>query len=66
MEITLNGAKGKRLVYDTPSKSDHPEMQGEARLFLFGHRLYIADAVVEMDGSEEKLRRFFSSLEINH
>ena len=66
MEITLNGVKGKRLVYDTPSKSDHPEMQGEARLFLFGHRLYIADAVVEMDGREEKLRRFFSSLKINH
>jgi hypothetical protein len=65
-EITLNGVKGKRLVYDTPSKADHPEMQGEARFFLFGHRLYIADAVVEKDESQEKLKRFFSSLKINN
>jgi hypothetical protein len=63
-EIKLAGVRGKRLVYDTPTKPDHPEMQGEARLFLFGHRLYIADAAVEMDGGEEKLRRFFSSLDI--
>jgi hypothetical protein len=63
-DITLNGVKGKRLVYETPTKPGHPEMQGEARFFLFGDRLYIADAVVEMDGGNEKLNRFFSSLEI--
>ena len=38
-DITLNGVKGKKLVYDTPTKPNPPEMQGEARLFLFGHRL---------------------------
>ena len=63
-DITLNGIKGKKLVYDTPSKPGHPEMQGEARFFLVGDRLYSADAVVEMDGGDEKLRHFFSSLEI--
>jgi hypothetical protein len=63
-DITLNGVNGKKLVYDTPSKPDHPEMQGEARFFLFGHRLYTADAVVEMSGGDEKLTRFFSSLDI--
>ncbi len=63
-DITLNGVRGKKLVYDTPTKSNHPEMHGEARFFLFGHRLYIADAVVEMAGSEAKLGHFFSSLEI--
>ncbi len=65
-DITLNGVKGKKLVYDTPTKPNHPEMQGEARLFLFGHRLYIANVVVEMDGREEKLKRFFSSLDIKN
>ena len=65
-DITLNGVQGKKLVYDTPTKLDHPEMQGEARLFLFGHRLYVADAVVEMEDGEQKLTRFFSSLEIKN
>ena len=63
-EITLNGVKGKRLVYDTPTKPGHPEMHGEARFFMFGDRLYVADAVVEMAGGEAKLEHFFSSLEI--
>lgn len=63
-DITMNGIKGKRLVYDTPPRPGHPEMQGEARFFLVGDRLYSADAVVEMDGGDEKLRHYFSSLEI--
>lgn len=63
-DVTLDGVKGKRLVYDTPTKPDHPEMQGEARFFLLGDRLYSADAVVEMDGGAKKLDRFFSSLDI--
>ena len=63
-DVTLNGMHGKKLVYDTPTKPGHPEMQGEARLFLSGHRLYVADAVVEMEGGEEKMTRFFSSLAI--
>ena len=64
-DITLNGVKGKRLIYDTPTKPGHPEMQGEARFFLFGDRLYSADAVVETDGGKEKLERFFTTLEIS-
>ena len=63
-DISLNGMKGKRLVYDTPTKPDHPEMQGEARFFLIGDRLYIANAVVEMSGGDGKLEHFFSSLDI--
>jgi hypothetical protein len=63
-DITLNGVQGKKLIYDTPTKPEHPEMQGEARFFLTGDRLYIADAVVEMDGGDAKLKAFFSSLEI--
>lgn len=65
-DITLNNVKGKKLVYDTPSKPDHPEMQGEAHIFLFGHRLYIANAVIEMDGMKENFDHFFSSLSIKH
>jgi hypothetical protein len=63
-DITLSGVQGKRLVYDTPTKPGHPEMHGEARFFMFGDRLYVADAVVEMAGGEAKLEHFFSSLEI--
>jgi hypothetical protein len=65
-DVTLNGVKGKRLVYDTPTKPGHPEMQGEARFFLSGDRLYSADAVVLMADGSEKLERFFSSLEIGN
>ncbi len=39
-------------------------MQGEACFFLFGDRLYTADAVMEMDDGKEKMTRFFSSLAI--
>lgn len=63
-DVTLNGVQGKKLVYDTPTKPDHPEMQGESRFFLFGNNLYTADAVVSMKGADEKIDRFFSSLEI--
>jgi hypothetical protein len=65
-DVVLNGANGKALVYDTPSKPDHPEMHGEARFFLIDDRLYVADAVVEMDGAKQKLDRFFSSLAIKN
>ena len=65
-DITLNGVKGKRLVYDTPTKPGHPEMQGEARFFLVDDRLYSADAVVEMQGGDKKIERFFSSFSIRH
>jgi hypothetical protein len=65
-DITFNNVKGKKLVYDTPTKPDHPEMHGEARFFLIDDRLYTADAVVEMDGAKEKLDRFFSSLAIKN
>ena len=63
-DITLNGVHGKKLIYDTPTKPGHPEMQGEARFFLVDDRLYTADAVVEMSQGERKLSRFFSSLKI--
>ena len=49
------GVHGKRLVYDTPTRPDHLEMQGEACFFLFGDRLYTADAVMEMDDGKEKM-----------
>lgn len=64
-DIMLNGVQGKKLVYDTPTKPDHPEMQGEAQFFLFGEHLYTVDAIVEMKGGDKKLEHFFSSLEIS-
>lgn len=63
-DITLNGVHGKKLLYDTPTKPGHPEMQGEARFFMVENRLYTADAVVEMSKGSDKLTRFFSSLEV--
>lgn len=64
-DVMLHGLPGKKLVYDTPTKPNHPEMQGEARFFLVDSRLYTADAVVEMNEGSGKLTRFFSSLKIN-
>lgn len=64
-DISLSGVKGKRLMYDTPTKPNHPEMQGEARFFLIGDHLYSVDAVVEMANADEKLKKYFASLEIH-
>lgn len=64
-DVTLNGVQGKKLVYDTPTRPDHPEMHGEAQLFLVDDHLYTVNAIVEMNGADEKLEHFFSSLKIS-
>ena len=63
-DVTLNGLKGKRLVYDTPPRQGHPKMTGEAHFFLIGDRLYVVDSTVPIGDSEANAQRFFASLKI--
>ena len=62
-DVTISGAKGKRLVYDTPPVEGHPEMRGDAILVLVGTRLYVIDRVVT-EAEAAKSERFLSSAEI--
>lgn len=63
-DATVSGAKGKRLVYDTPPVQGHPEMRGDALLVLVGTRLYVIDGVVPAAEAETKSERFLSSMKI--
>jgi hypothetical protein len=63
-DVTVSGAKGKRLVYDTPPVQGHPEMRGDAILVLVGNRLYVIDAVVPEAEADAKSQRFLSSVKI--
>ena len=63
-DVTISGAKGKKLVYDTPPVQGHPEMRGDAILVLVGARLYVIDGVVPETEADAKSQRFLSSLKI--
>lgn len=65
-KTTLNGLRGVRLVYETPRMQDHPRMHGESYMFLIDKRLYVVDATVSFDHSQDKARRFFKSFQIKH
>ena len=63
-DVTVSGAKGKRLVYDTPPREGHPEMRGDAILVLIEARLYVVDGVVPETEADAKSQRFLSSVKI--
>jgi len=64
-KTTLNGMKGVHLVYDTPPVENHPRMHGESYMFLMDKRLYVVDATVSLEHSQDKARAFFKSFRIN-
>ena len=63
-DVTVSGVKGKRLVYDTPTREGHPEMRGDAILVLVDARLYVIDGVVPETEADAKSKRFLSSVKI--
>jgi hypothetical protein len=63
-DVTVGGAKGKKLVYDTPPVQGHPEMRGDAILVLVGARLYVIDGVVPETEADAKSEQLLSSLQI--
>jgi len=60
-DVTVSGAKGKRLVYDTPPAPGVPSMRGDAILVLVGTRLYVVDAVLPETEADANAERFLSS-----
>ena len=63
-DATLNGLKGKRLVYDTPPRQGYPEVTGEAYFLLLGDRLYVVHSTVPIGDSEANAKRFFASFKV--
>ena len=61
-DVTVNGNRGKQLVYDTPPVPGKPEIKGLANLFLVGDRLYVIDAAVPAGDSEANAQRFLASV----
>lgn len=60
--MTVNGQKGKQLLYDTPPVPGKPEMYGAANLFLVGDRLSFADAAVPAGASKADAKRFLERI----
>src|SRR3990172_8679588 len=56
-DVSMNGRKGKQLVYDTPAVPGKPEVHGIANLFLVGDRLYVIDAIVPAGEAEADPKR---------
>lgn len=62
--ITVDGHKGKKLVYDVPPRPGHPELFGEAHFVLEGHRLYVIDAQLPVEAQKSGTAgRFLESFE---
>jgi hypothetical protein len=64
-DVTVSGAPGKKLVYDTPPVEGYPEMRGDAILVLVETRLYVIDAVVPETEADVKSDRFLSSARLS-
>ena len=62
VDVTVNGQKGKQLVYDTPPVPGKPELYGAANFFLVSDRLYVADVTVPAGASEADANRFLASI----
>lgn len=63
-KVTLNGLEGVRLIYETPLMNTHPTMHGEAYMFLVDKRLYVIDATVSIEHSQDKAHEFFKSFRV--
>lgn len=61
---TLNGMRGKHLVYDIPDPQTGMDMRGESYLFLISNRLYVIDANLPIGHMRTDAQRFFSSFQI--
>lgn len=64
-DVTVQGVKGKQLVYDMPPRAGHAKMHGQAYLLLDHDRLYVFDAELPVADSERAAERFLSSIRIH-
>ena len=62
--ITIQGIKGKKLVYDIPPVSGRPKSEGYSYLLLDQDRLYVFDAQVPVADGGTSARRFLSSIRL--
>ncbi len=64
-DIELEGVRGKELTYDISSAGKLPALQGRARFFLRGKRLYVLAVTISAAGGEETAAlRFLDSFRI--
>lgn len=62
VDFKVDGYPGKRLTYDTPPRKGHPALHGEAVFVMVGHRLYVIDAQLPVADTNDKAKRFMSSI----
>ncbi len=62
---TLGKHKGKKLIYHTPATDDHPGMKGEAKFFLKGHKLYMAESITPKSQLPGNAKKFFDSFKLD-
>lgn len=60
----LGDLPGKALVYETAATDSHPGARGEARIFLHGNRLYVAEALTPKGMLPGGADKFFASFRI--
>lgn len=65
VDATLNGIRGKHLVYDAPDPKTQLDMRGEAYFFLVDKRLYVLDANLPVGDLGTDAPRFLSSFRID-
>lgn len=63
-DTTLNGIRGKHLVYDMPDPKTDVDVRGEAHFFLVDKRLYVIDTNGLLERKQAHVKRFLSSFRI--
>lgn len=62
--VKHRGRNARELAYDAPGTSESGPLQGRARMFLVGKRLYVVDAIIRTSGDAKELPRFLDSFEV--
>lgn len=62
--VKHGGRNARELTYEAPGTPESGPLQGRARMFLVGKRLYVVDAVIRTSGDPKELPRFLDSFEV--
>lgn len=58
------GRNARDLTYTAPGTPESGPLQGRARMYLVGKRLYVVDAVIRSTGDASELPRFLDSFQL--
>lgn len=62
--VKQGGRNAREVAYEAPGTPESGPLQGRARMFLVGKRLYVVDAVIRTSGDAKELPRFLDSFEV--